>query len=48
MKSGTSFFKFPSVIISRKKYQELIIAENTVKDINIKRNAKGQFEMMAK
>lgn len=76
MKSGTSFFNFPFVIISRKKYQELIIAENRVNsligekqiiqtnrdqwygramdsekqlaDINLKRNAKGQFERRAK
>lgn len=27
MKSGTSFFQFPFVIIRREKYQELIIAD---------------------
>ncbi len=42
------FFQFPFVIISRKKYRELIIADNTVKDINLKRNAKGQFERRGK
>lgn len=76
MKSGKSFFQLPFVIISREKYQELIIAENRVNsligekqiiqtnrdqwcgramdlekqlaDINLKRNAKGQFERRAK
>ena len=48
MKSGKSFFQFPFVIIRRKRYQELIAAYNTVKDINLKRNAKGQFERRAK
>ena len=76
MKSLKSFFQFPFVIISRKKYQELIIAqgkakcleneneiieqsrhqwmniamdlENQLVNINLKRNAKGQFERRAK
>lgn len=76
MKSLKSFFQFPFVIISRKKYQELIIAEVKAKcleneneiieqsrhqwmniamdlekqlaKINLKRNAKGQFERRAK
>ena len=36
MKSGTSFFQFPFVIISREKYQELIIAESNRKELEIK------------
>ena len=76
MKSGTPLFRFPFVIISREKYQELIIAngkanrlecekeffeanrhqwylramdlEKQLTKINLKRNAKGQFERRAK
>lgn len=82
MKSGTSF-SFPFVIITRERYQELIVAEERkkeldfelsasdescdyyerlyylslkrncelskeLKSINIKRNAKGQFERREK
>ena len=76
MKQRKSLFKFPFVIIRRKKYQELIDTEvkaksledeneiieqsrhnwmniamdleKQISNINLKRNAKGQFERRAK